>query len=87
MDSCIYDRLDQCFHNCRDCPQYEPTFCKECDCPIPEEDETRFDGYCFDCYIDQKAKDIDVVNDFFDEFPDLKEIFNDWLENKFQEGE
>ncbi|MGN0586890.1 MAG: hypothetical protein ACI4JF_06350 [Oscillospiraceae bacterium] len=23
-DRCIYDPFDQCFHNCRHCPQYQP---------------------------------------------------------------
>ena len=71
----------------REKEELKPIFCKECDCSIPAENEFKFDGYCFNCYIDSKAKDIDVVEDFFDEFPDLKEIFDDYLKNKFEEGE
>lgn len=82
MDSCIYDRMTQCLHNCKDCPQYEPTICDECGCAI---DTYEYDGLCKECFLEKKAKDPFYMDMFLETYPDFEELYFEWAEIRWKD--
>lgn len=74
-DKCMYDRYDECLHDCPKCPQYIKV-CKQCDTEIDDKD---YDGLCLDCYISECVENFDFMSDFLDENPEVKKMYEEFI--------
>ena len=75
-DKCMYDRYDECLHDCLKCPQ----FIKICDyCGEPIDDDEEYKGLHLDCYISECVENFDFMSDFLDENPEVKKMYEEFI--------
>ena len=75
-DKCMYDRYDECLHDCPKCPQ----FIKICDyCGEPIDDDEEYKGSHLDCYISECVENFDFMSDFLDENPEVKKMYEEFI--------
>ena len=74
-DKCMYDRYDECLHDCLKCPQYIKV-CKQCDTEIDDKD---YDGLCLDCYISECVENFNFMSDFLDENPEVRKMYEEFI--------
>jgi hypothetical protein len=83
MDPCIYDRFDECFHDCEGCPSYRHPVCKDCGEPVTAEEYERYNGLCWDCELGKLKETQDVRDDYLH---DNDKDFVKYLVEKYKEG-
>lgn len=80
MDRCIFDRMDECHHNCASCRQYALK-CRSCG----KNDAPLYDIYgdilCLDCLIEYEGSEL--YTDFADKYAELFREFcmDAWEDN------
>ena len=75
-DKCMYDRYDECLHDCPKCPQ----FIKICDyCGEPIDDDEEYKGLHLDCYISECVENFEFMSDFLDENPEVKKMYEEFI--------
>ena len=75
-DKCMYDRNDECLHDCPKCPQ----FIKICDyCGEPIDDDEEYKGLHLDCYISECVENFEFMSDFLDENPEVRKMYEEFI--------
>ena len=75
-DKCMYDRNDECLHDCPKCPQ----FIKICDyCGEPIDDDEEYKGLHLDCYISECVENFEFMSDFLDENHEVKKMYEEFI--------